>query len=51
MDLRFARRFFSLDSTINIWSYGDWAAMSGQATTLKGRGIGSGRATEELDHR
>jgi len=51
MDLRFTRRFFCLDSTLNSWSYGDWAAMSGKTTTLKGREIGSGRTTEELEGR
>ena len=46
MDLRLTRWSFCLDSTITIWSYGDWAAMSNKATTVKGRGIGSDRATE-----
>ena len=48
MDLCFNWRFVYLVFTVNIWSYGSWAAMPHKTTTNEGTGIGSGCVIEGL---
>ena len=48
MDLCFNWRSVYLVSTVNIWGYGSWAAMSHKTTTNEGTGIGSGCVIEGL---
>ena len=50
MDLCFTWRFVYLASTVNMWGYDNWAAMSYTTTTCEGPGIGSGSVIEGLVH-
>jgi hypothetical protein len=44
MDLCFAWWFVCFVFTVDIWGYGDWAAMSCKTTGSEGPGIASGWA-------